>query len=159
LDRGFLTSTILKEGPVVVACWALLLADADKLGESGMQPSVAASLLRIPDDAAEAAFKVLAAPDLKSRNVEHQGRRIIKMDNGNWQLISHGRYRDLASKSHSVLRTRKYDQNHRAREKKLPDGEWICEKYGCYSNASGVVEGKHVCSKHAFDIIEEGEPE
>ncbi len=155
LDRSFLTSTLLKEGPVVVACWTLILAAADKLGESDMQPSAAASLLRIPDEQAETAFIILATPDSKSRNDEYQGRRIVKMDNGHWQIVSFGKYQALASKAMAVSRAKKYDQNKRARENRLPESEWICEKYGCYSQASVVAEGKHVCLKHAFDQIGE----
>lgn len=159
LDRSFLTSTLLKEGPVVVACWTLLLAAADKLGESDMQPSAAASLLRIPDEQAEQAFEILAAPDPKSRNDEYDGRRIVKMDNGHWQVVSFGKYQALASKAMSISRARKYEQNKRARDNKLSDSEWVCEKYGCYTKAAGVVNGKHICSKHLFDKIDEEETE
>ena len=73
LDSDFLTSTLLKEGPDAVAVFALILASADKLGESAMQPSIAASLLRISDERAEEAFRILAAPDPRSRNREHDG--------------------------------------------------------------------------------------
>src|SRR5687768_9687180 len=86
LDSDFLTSTLLKEGPDVVSVFALILASADKLGESSMQPSIAASLLRIPDERAEAAFATLAAPDPRSRNQEQEGRRILPREDGRWYV-------------------------------------------------------------------------
>ena len=155
LDRSFLTSTLLKEGAMVVACWTLVLAAADKNGESDMQPSAAASLLRVSDEETEKAFEVLYAPDPKSRNEECQGRRILRLDNGHWQVVSHGKYQALASKAMAHARQKKYDQNKRVRERGLSDGEGICEFRGCYDKSSGQVEGKYVCTKHAFEKIEE----
>ena len=157
LDRSFLTSTLLKEGAMVVACWTLILAAADKNGESDMQPSAAASLLRVSDEETEKAFAVLEAPDPKSRNEESQGRRIIKLDNGHWQVVSHGKYQALASKAMAHARQKKYDQNKRVRERGMSDTEGVCEYRGCYAQSSGKVGDKLVCSKHAFEKIEDEE--
>ena len=109
-------STLLKNGPDVVACWLLLLASCDKLGETDMQPSAVASLLRIEDDRAEAAFQILQAPDFKSRNNEHEGRRIVPVGGGRWHVVSYQKYQWLASRARATDRQRKYEANKKTRE-------------------------------------------
>jgi hypothetical protein len=110
LDRAIWTSTVLKEGPVVVATWLLLLADADRYGETRATPSSIASVLRVDDAAVEKAFKVLASPDPKSRNKEHAGRRMIDKGNGLWQLVSYPIYKEMATKASAVDRQQRYEQ-------------------------------------------------
>lgn len=148
LDSSFLTSTMLKEGPDVVAIWTLLLASTDKLGESLMQPAAAASLLRIPDDRAKKAFEILAAPDPDSRNKEHEGRRILPREDGKWFIVSAQKYQWLASRAAATIRQRKYDANKRAREGKEVEQ---CEQEGCERPSEGAVDGRRVCARHAFD--------
>lgn len=111
-----MTSTLLKNGPDVVACWVLLLASCDRNGESTMQPSAAASLLRIGDDRAKAAFAILQEPDPDSRNSEHDGRRLIRQDDGTWFVVSHQKYQWLASKARAAQRQRRYEASKKARE-------------------------------------------
>jgi hypothetical protein len=150
LDSDFLTSTMLKEGPDVVAIWTLLLASTDKVGESSMQPAAAASLLRISDERAEAAFAVLAAPDPKSRNKEHQGKRILPVEGGKWFIVSAQKYQWLASRAAATIRQRKYDANKRSREAKGEAKAERCESPGCKAKAAEAVDGMMLCSKHSF---------
>lgn len=150
LDGDLLTSTLLREGPDVVACWALLLASADKLGESGMQPSIAASLLRIADERAEAAFAVLTAPDPTSRNKEYEGRRILPREDGSWFIVSHQKYQWRTSRARATERQRRYAARLEERERKGRIAEGTCEESGCESPVEAAVEGRKVCSAHAF---------
>ncbi len=108
LDDGLLTSTLLKEGPTTVAIWALILASCDRYGISKLQPSAAASLLRIDDKDAENAFERLASPDKRSRNKDEGGRRIRHTPDGYWEVISYHRYQQLASKANAVARQQRY---------------------------------------------------
>jgi len=151
LDSSILTSTLLKNGPDVVACWILLLATGDKLGESGMQPSAAASLLRISDERAKVAFAVLASPDPDSRNKEHEGRRIVPLKGGGWQIVSHQKYQWLASRARASQRQRKYEGNKKAREEGAEAREYICELDGCTQPAEAAHEGQMLCSRHLFE--------
>lgn len=155
LDSDFLTSTMLKEGPDVVAIWTLLLASTDKLGQSSMQPAAAASLLRISDERAEAAFSILAAPDPKSRNKDEEGRRILPADGGKWFIVSAQKYQWLASRAAATIRQRKYDAAKRSRESKGEAKAEQCEIFGCKSKSVGAVGGKMVCSKHSFEEARE----
>ena len=116
LDSEFAASTMLKHGPDVVAIWMLLLATTDKLGESYMQPSAAASLLRISDDRALVAFEVLQSPDPASKNSEMEGRRIVRQGNGKWLVVSHGKYQARASRSWATERQKAYLRRVKAQE-------------------------------------------
>jgi len=152
LDGGIVTSTLLKEGPDVVACWILLLATCDKVGESMMQPSAAASLLRISDERADQAFKILQAPDPKSRNKDHQGRRILALPDGGWHVVSYQKYQWLASKARAAQRQRKYDANKKARDGQGEAREYVCEEDGCNQQAEASHTGRMLCSRHLFEV-------
>lgn len=150
LDSGLLTSTLLKEGPIVVAIWALILASADKLGESDMQPAAAASLLRIPDEAAKTAYAILSAPDPDSKNGEREGRRIVRLESGKWLIVSHAKYQTLASRAGAAARQRRYEARRKAREAEAKAAEDACDEPGCGRPADTAVAGRRVCTAHAF---------
>lgn len=116
LDDGMLTSTLLKEGPTPVAIWALILASCDRFGVSKLQPSAAASLLRIPDKEAEKAFEVLAGEDKDSRNPAHHGKRIVRTEEGYWAVVSFDKYRKMATKQRAAQRQAAYMERKKAAE-------------------------------------------
>lgn len=116
LDSEFAGSTMLKHGPDVVAIWMLLLATTDKMGESYMQPSAAASLLRISDERSATAFEILKAPDPDSKNVEMEGRRIVRKENGKWLVVSHAKYQARASRASASERQKAYVKRLKAQE-------------------------------------------
>lgn len=120
LDDGLLTSTLLAEGPVAVAVWALILASADRYGVSKLQPTVAASLLRIPDDEARKAFEVLQGEDPDSRNEAMHGARIVKTEEGYWAIVSYAKYKKLASREQANERQRKYIERQKQAEDSKP---------------------------------------
>ena len=88
LDSNFIFSTIVSEGPDVVATWVLLLASKDKFHESELQAPAVAKLLGSPVERADAAFEILSSPDLRSRNREYEGRRIIRQPSGTWLIVT-----------------------------------------------------------------------
>lgn len=108
LDADLLTSTLLKEGPVVVSAFVLILASRDRFGETSIQPATVASLLRIPDEEALEAFRVLSEPDLLSRNREFEGRRIVAIEDGRWRIVSSEKYQYRASKAAAAERQQKH---------------------------------------------------
>jgi len=114
LDEGMLTSTLLKEGPTPVAIWALILASCDRYGVSKLTASAAASLLRIPDEEADQAFKVLQGEDADSRNKDHSGKRIVRTEDGYWAVVSFERYRRMATKQRAADRQAAYMQRKKA---------------------------------------------
>jgi hypothetical protein len=107
LDESLLSSSLLSEGPDVVATWALLIASANRQGESHLTVPFIASVLRISEERVEAAFVVLTSPDRRSRNKEHAGRRIVPAPDG-WLLVSHAKYREKASRMAAADRQARY---------------------------------------------------
>jgi hypothetical protein len=107
LDESLLSSSLLSEGPDVVATWALLIASANRQGESHLTVPFIASVLRISEDRVEKAFAVLSSPDKRSRNKEHDGRRIVPVEDG-WLLVSHVKYREKASRMKAAERQERY---------------------------------------------------
>ena len=122
LDESLLSSSILAEGPDVVATWALLIASANKYGVSNLTVPAVASLLRISDERAEQAFAVLVAPDKHSRNKEHEGRRIVA-DTDGWLLVSHAKYRERASRMGAADRQARYVERMKARQQERQPGD------------------------------------
>lgn len=114
LDDGLLTSTLLAEGPTSVAIFILLLASSDRYGVSKLQPTAAASLLRIKDEEAEAAFRKLQDGDPKSRNKAERGARIVKNEDGYWQIVSFEKYRNLSSRQKAAQRQAEYIRRKKA---------------------------------------------
>ena len=115
LDSDLLSSSILINGPDVVALWTLLLASADKHGESYITVPFVASALQISKERVKAAFEILQAPDLDSRNKELEGRRIVKTDDETgWLIVSHAKYQDKISADRAAMRAAAYRERKRA---------------------------------------------
>jgi len=153
-----LQSTILKEGPVVLAVWTLILASKDKFDETRITPSAIASLLRIDDAIVEQAWELLSSPDPKSRHKDYEGRRIVATGEGTWFVVTGDHYQALASKASKEARKVKYEQNVAARNKGLAPNAYICQRYGCQRTAVTIVDKKALCSAHAMLIDKEEEP-
>lgn len=120
LDSDVLFSTTIKEGPVVFAVWCAILASKDQDGVTALNPESLALLMSKPGEGrvvsvetiAEA-WNVLAAPDPRSRNPEHEGRRIIPTEDGRWLVVSHERYR----LKHQKLRRQEQLRDAKARQR------------------------------------------
>jgi hypothetical protein len=117
LDSSFLRSTVLEHGPVVVACWTLVLASADKLGETDINPTTLAGLLRISKAEAKDAWEVLTSPDPDSHNREFEGRRLISIGDGKWKLTSYDKYQAKASRATATARQARYAERVKNRER------------------------------------------
>jgi hypothetical protein len=114
LFSSFIKSSVLKEGPVVVAVWAMLLSDADRYGESDLSVPFIAERLRISQDDVRGAFLILSSPDPDSGSKEHEGRR-IEWNDGKWFLLTHSKYREKASRERALATARKRKQRERER--------------------------------------------
>ena len=151
LDSNFIFSTIVSEGPDVVATWVLLLASKDKFHESELQAPAVAKLLGITVERADAAFACLSDPDPRSRHREYDGRRIIRQPNGTWLIVTGDKYQERASRAAAEARKTKYERNKAARAANADPSEFICERYGCTKVASAMLGGKRICLAHSFD--------
>lgn len=102
LDADLLNSSVMLEGPLVLAVWCAVLASKDKDGVTSIKPKTLCALWsRAPDaptlDAVVTAWEVLRAADPDSANPEHCGARIVPTDDGRWKVVSHNKYRERYS--------------------------------------------------------------
>lgn len=108
---------------MVVSAFVLILASRDRFGETSIQPATVASLLRIPDDEALEAFRVLSEPDPLSRNRANDGRRIVAIEDGRWRIVSSEKYQYRASKAAAAERQQRHRDKAKAEKSAEARGE------------------------------------
>lgn len=100
LDDGLPFSTVnLFGGPLVLAVWALILADKDRDGITKLNPdAIYRQWLESREprslDAVMEAWEYLASPDPKSKSQEEGGRRIVPTGDGRWKVVNSEKYRE-----------------------------------------------------------------
>lgn len=95
-----------------------MLVLADKDGIVDMTPSSIARRTNMPLDLVRAAIPKLEAPDPSSRTQDHEGRRILRLDDHRdwgWTIANFRKYRESASKE--MLRMAEADRKRAYREK------------------------------------------
>jgi len=92
-----------------------LLVLADVNGVVDMTPTAIAARTRIPIDDVREMIQKLEMPDAESRTPDHDGRRIVRLDEHRtwgWHVINYHKFRDIASeeqrRSKTLARVRKY---------------------------------------------------
>jgi hypothetical protein len=135
----------VREGPLPWAIYTAILAQKDQDGISPVTPDVLAAIWRMDVEEIRRAWDVLAAPDPRSKNREHEGRPIIPTDDGRWLVVSHEKYRLKHREEQRKETVREAKRRQREREK---DG--TCDTPGCGQPAETAVAGRKVCSEHAF---------
>ncbi len=93
LDSDLVYSTVFSEGPLVFAIWCALLATKDLDGLTALTPEFLAKQWNMDLAEIEKAWSVHTSPDLKSKNQEFEGKRIIPSGDGRWFVVSHLKYR------------------------------------------------------------------
>lgn len=107
LDSGIVNSSIWSEPLATRVVWITMLALSNRFGlvkasTSGIQRSANVSV-----EQCEEAMDILQAPDLDSRSLDFDGRRIERVDGG-WKILNYERYREFTySDSEEALRQRK----------------------------------------------------
>lgn len=91
-----------------------MLAHADSAGWVDIHPKAIAEEVGLTVEQVRAAIAELEAPDPESRSPEHEGRRIILLDehrNWGWKIVNHGKYRSIRDEAD------RREQNRIAQEK------------------------------------------
>lgn len=105
----------------------------------------------IPLDIIEHGLKVLAEPDPHSRSSEHEGRRIVLLDEHRqwgWKLVNHAYYRDLISRADK----REKDRLRIADKRKQEKSGVSQDVAGCRSTSPEVADVAHAsCKLQATD--------
>lgn len=114
LFSSILDSTIWQEDKETKLVWVTMLAMCDRSGE--VHASIPGLAVRAGVSIAECetALACLMSPDRYSRTKDHEGRRVKEIDQG-WELLNHGKYRELLSAEERREYLRRKQQEHRAK--------------------------------------------
>src|SRR5262245_12091909 len=83
-----LDSTIWEMSDSAVRVWATLMLLADENGDVWCTEEALARRARVRGDRVRKALDAFLAPDPKSKNQDHEGRRLIPLSRG-WHLVSY----------------------------------------------------------------------
>jgi hypothetical protein len=103
LDESILLSSIMAEDPETFKVWIALLAACKEDGIARVAVSGIAAITFLPIDTVRVAIDKLSSPDVDSRSLNDEGRRIRRVDGG-YQIINYQKYRELSSKEKEAQR-------------------------------------------------------
>lgn len=114
LWASILDSSVWREPEAHRIVWIAMLAMADKNGFVGASVDGLARRANVSEEQAESALASFLAPDPRSRNQEHEGRRIQVVPRG-WHIFNHGYFRGLQDREmlREYERARKAEQRRR----------------------------------------------
>lgn len=134
LDSQALYSTAFMSGPLPWAVWTAILSSIDQDGCTALNPEFLARAWRVPIEDIQSAWDIHTNPDPASKNKEHGGRRMIRLDDGRWLVVSHQHYREKYKEDVRKEQLRVAKQRQRAREKGLNTN---CQKCGTFVATPG----------------------
>ncbi len=110
------TSSIWGEDDKTRLVWITMLALAGADGVVRASIGGLAHSARVSREDCERAIATLEGPDPDSRSLEHEGRRVARVDGG-FLLLNFGKYREARSDSERTAYMREYMKNYRASSK------------------------------------------
>lgn len=96
LFSEIIMSTVWKEPDYVRIVWITMLALKDRWHIVNASIPGLADASKVSIEQCEKALKILSSPDKYSRSIEHEGRRIEKIDGG-WYILNGEKYRNKMS--------------------------------------------------------------
>lgn len=141
--------SMVGSGPVVFAVWGYCIAKADFDDHTVLlNPQLIAGIIGTTTDAIELAVTFLTAPDLKSKNQDHEGRRLLHQSGFSYLVVSHEHYREIRNRADVREYERVRKQNQR-RKNNVPDSPGqhgtpvsVSESYS--KSKKGSPEGKPI---------------
>lgn len=155
LDEGILQSSIIGEDSDSFKVWIILLASCKANGIAPISAVYVASISKIDIEKVATILNKLEQPDRFSRTLDHEGRRIERV-NGGYKILNYAKYRETSySDSSAALRQKRY-RNKKALESVTRYG--VTESNGDISASAsasefkkGSEEGKQI-SLHAVIV-------
>lgn len=145
LWSSIVDSSVWKEPDRHRIVWITMLTMADRNGFVGASVDGLARRANVPEEDVEAALASFLAPDKRSRNQEHEGRRIQVVPRG-WHIINHGYFRDLQDREELRAYERDRKREQRARDdlsRAVPDKSHDVHAPSSDADAASVaVSGK-----------------
>jgi len=127
LDHAALYSTAFRTGAIEWAVWTAILAAQDSDGNVAINPAFLAVQWSMDESEVQKAWDVHTHPDPKSKNIEHDGRRIIPLGDGRWHVVSFDKYKDRYRKEVRSEQLRLAKQKQRLREKLEREAKGLTE--------------------------------
>jgi len=144
LDAQALFSSAFLAGVLPWAVWSAILSSLDQDGCTALSPEFLARAWRVPIGEIQTAWDIHTNPDPSSKNKDYGGRRMIRMDDGRWLVVSHKHYREKYREDVRKEQLRAAKQRQRARER---GANVNCKK--CSSFVANP--GDELCPKCAFE--------
>lgn len=116
LFSDIVASTIWRESNATRLVWITMLAMKDERHMVRASIPGLADLARVSVDEYRAAIEKFKAPDVDSRNREHEGKRIVEADGG-WYILNGEFYKRLMSAEERREYKRKWQANYRQKQK------------------------------------------
>lgn len=89
------TGSMFGAGVHVFAVWGYIIAHCKQDSRVEINPDLVAVVLGTDRKQVDDALDYLSSPDPKSRNKEHDGRRIVKESEYTWLVVNHSLYRNI----------------------------------------------------------------
>lgn len=106
-------------GMHVFAVWGWVLAHKDENGLVEINTDKVAHELGGTTEQVESAIEWLMRKDPRSRSMEQEGRRLVKLEAFSYQVVNHAKYRDQGKDRTAYWRA--YRKNKNANEAQVPD--------------------------------------
>lgn len=110
------TGSMAGAGADVFAVWGYVIAHTVDASVE-LNPTIVAGAIGSTKDAVVRAIDYLCAPDPDSRNVDHDGRRLIREGQFQYHVVSHERYRNLRNEAERRAYNREKQKAYRDRQK------------------------------------------
>lgn len=137
LDEDFFDSSLVAEGPIPTAVFVLLLAKVKPDGIARVAANVVGGRLGLTPEQTAHAFAVLEGTDPNSRSLEHDGRRIKRVDGG-WLILNYQKRRSEGLRE----AYREYDKERKQKERTSgPDVSGQCPDSSASASVSASVVG------------------
>lgn len=112
--------SMIGSGAIVFAVWGYVIAKQKPDRTYGSQvclnPKLLSPILGESEKDIVAAIQYLCSPDPQSRTKEHEGRRLIKLGEFDYQVVTGAKYRAIRSAEERRESNRIYQQRSRARK-------------------------------------------
>jgi hypothetical protein len=141
----------LREYPAAMHLMSWMIPLANRHGELPISRMLFYELAKVPYPYADylAALAFLAAPDPQSRNPEHEGRRIVWIDDESpdqgWFLTSYELYREAKNSDELAEKSTSRKVKHRLQSAGLPEGGGPC----AYCNEHGLSVDRMLYGAHS----------
>ena len=146
LFSSIVTSTIWQEDAETKVVWVTMLALVNAEGFVDTTIPGLANIANVSVEKTREAIAKFEGPDPDSRTVDHEGRRIAKVEGG-WFLLNHQKYRKIRDPEERKEYMREYMKEYR---KRTVNNVNSCKLQLAHTEAEAEAEAKKNTKKHSI---------